>query len=104
MDFEFKSEVIDEAVVAPSVPTPFLVRVKVLSEDNRFPEEGVEIGDMGLFMFVDEGDMDCTFELLGETFSDDNPGVEFRLVGERVEMGFSCYGHDVIIEGVKAMG
>mgnify|MGYP001243458990 CR=1 FL=1 len=99
MDFEFKSEVIDEAVSSLSVvPKPFLVRVKVVSE------ESVEIGDMGLFMFVDEGDMEMEFELLGESWEDDNPGVEFRLVGERVEMGFSAYAHDVVIEGVKVIG
>ena len=100
MEFEFKSEVIDEAVVAPSVPKPFLVRVKVVSEANSSV-----LGYMGLFMFVDEGDMEMEFELLSETFADDNPEVEgFRLVGERVEMGFSAYAHDVIIEGVKAIG
>ena len=99
MDFDFKSEVIDEAVSSlPVVPKPFLVRVKVVSE------EGVILGDMGLFMFVNEGDMEMEFELLGESWEDDNPGVEFRLVGERVEMGFSAYGHDVIIEGVKVIG
>jgi len=97
MDFEFKSEVIDEVSLSV-VPKPFLVRVKVVSE------EGVILGDMGLFMFINEGDMEMEFELLGESWEDDNPGVEFRLVGERDEMGFSAYAHDVIIEGVKAIG
>ena len=39
---------------------PFLRKIKVVSLDN------VNLGDMGLFMFVDQNDLKCTLELLKE--------------------------------------
>ena len=76
---------------------PFLRKIKVVSLDN------VNLGDMGLFMFVDQNDLKCTLELLKENYEDDNPGVEFKLIPAEVEMGFSAFAHDVIIEGIKAV-
>ena len=77
---------------------PFLLKVKAVSLEN------VNLGDLGLFMFIDQKDLSCTLELLKENFEDDNPGVEFKLVTVPVEMEFSSYACDVIIEGTKAIG
>tara|TARA_B100001094_G_C17659307_1_gene543402 strand:+ start:166 stop:420 length:255 start_codon:yes stop_codon:yes gene_type:complete len=77
---------------------PFLMEIKAVSSEN------VNLAGMGLFMFIDQNDLSCTLELLKENFEDDNPGVEFKLVTVPVEMGFSAYAHDVIIEGVKTVG
>ena len=76
---------------------PFLRKIKVVSLDN------VNLGDMGLFMFVDQNDLKCTLELLKENYEDDNPGVEFKLIPVEVEMGFSSYAQDVISQGVLSM-
>ena len=77
---------------------PFLMEIKAVSSEN------VNLAGMGLFMFIDQNDLSCTLELLKENFEDDNPDVEFKLVTVPVEVGFSTYAHDVIIEGVKAVG
>ena len=79
------------------VVKPFLRKIKVVSLDN------VNLGDMGLFMFVDQNDLKCTLELLKENYEDDNPGVEFKLIPVEVEMGFSSYAQDVISQGVLSM-
>ncbi len=76
---------------------PFLRKIKVVSLDN------VNLGDMGLFMFVDQNDLKCTLELLKENYEDDNPGVEFKLIPVEIEMGFSSYAQDVISQGVLSM-
>tara|TARA_Y100001958_G_C20874322_1_gene307252 strand:+ start:305 stop:571 length:267 start_codon:yes stop_codon:yes gene_type:complete len=76
---------------------PFLRKIKVVSLEN------VNLGEMGLFMFIDQNDLKCTLELLKENYEDDNPGVQFRLIPVEVEMGFSSYAHDVINQGVLSM-
>ena len=76
---------------------PFLRKIKVVSLEN------VNLGDMGLFMFIDQNDLKCTLELLKENYEDDNPGVQFRLIPVEVEMGFSSYTHDVINQGALSM-
>ena len=76
---------------------PFLMKIKAVSLEN------VNLGDMGLFMFIDQNDLKCTLELLNENFEDDNPDVKFKLVTVPVEMGFSAYAHDVINQGVLSM-
>ena len=85
------------------LPKPFLNRVKIISTDNRWPEEGVLLKDFGLYMFVDEGDKECTLDVLVSDFAAENPRAEFEIICEDVKMGFSCYGHEVVIEGLKAM-
>ena len=76
---------------------PFLMKIKAVSLEN------VNLGDMGLFMFIDQNDLKCTLELLNENFEDDNPDVKFKLVTVPVEMGFSSYAQDVINQGVLSM-
>ena len=77
---------------------PFLCKIKIINNIN-----GDTLQDFGFQLFINEADKEQTIDLFRSEFIAENPGLEFSLICENVNMGYSPFCHEVIIEGEKCI-